>query len=211
MFMKSPWNYVLLAELVSNLYRYLNCGRNLHKWVYTPRGAAFLWINPKHHNIIKPLVTSHNFKQSMQKQFFQQGTQDNSTYLSAPAAIKFYKDIGGMGAVHKYTNSLLEWGIPMLAEAWGTEPLPVPADMRAPNMRMVRLPNCPKKYDVIDQWAEDLLAEIYLKHHVHCAPVEIQGQMFCRVSVNIYSTKEDLMNLRDAVLNVFVKNISEKS
>ncbi|XP_070532415.1 uncharacterized protein [Ptychodera flava] len=176
---------------------------DLHKWLYTPRGAAFLWINPKHHNIIKPLVTSHNCKQSMQKQFFQRGTQDNSTYLSAPAAIKFYTDIGGMGAIHEYTNSLLEWGIPMLAEAWGTETLAVPANMMAPNMRLVRLPTSDVKYDTTDQWAIDILANIYDKHRVLCAPVEVQCQLWCRVSVNIYNTKEDLMHLRDAVLDVF--------
>ena len=105
----------------------------------------------------------------------------------------------------EYTNSLLDWGIPMLAEAWGTEQLPVPSEMRAPNMRLVGLPQSSRKFDVIDQWAEDLLREIYKKHHVHCAPVEVQNQMWCRVSVNVYSTKEDLLNLRDAVLDVLGK------
>ncbi|XP_077987169.1 uncharacterized protein LOC144441466 [Glandiceps talaboti] len=179
---------------------------NFHKWVYTPRGCAFLWIHPKHHATIKPLLTSHNFKKSLHQQFYGQGTRDESTFLTTPAAIQFYNDIGGMERIQKYTRPLLEWGMAMLSEAWGTEILSIPADMRAPNMGLVALPLVHKKSDIISQWSPQLLREVYDKHHVNTAPVEVQGRMWCRISVNVYTTKDDLMKLRDAYLDIAGNN-----
>uniref|UniRef100_A0ABM0N1H3 Uncharacterized aminotransferase C660.12c-like n=1 Tax=Saccoglossus kowalevskii TaxID=10224 RepID=A0ABM0N1H3_SACKO len=68
---------------------------NLHKWMFGVRGSAILWIHPKHYKSIKPLITGHNYQQSLFNQFFNQGTRDSSAYFCAPAAIKFFEEIGG--------------------------------------------------------------------------------------------------------------------
>ncbi|XP_077986956.1 uncharacterized protein LOC144441270 [Glandiceps talaboti] len=184
---------------------------SLHKWLYTSRGCAFLWVHPKHHSDIKPLVTSHFIKLNLRKRFYLQGTRDDSAYLTALAGLKYYNEIGGMERIQKYTRPLLEWGMVMLTEAWGTEILSIPADMRAPNMGLVALPLVYTiyTYEVFDQWALTLSREVYDKHHVICALVEVQGRLWCRISTNIYSTEKDLMKLRDAILDVFSKDSLE--
>ena len=69
---------------------------NFHKWVYTPRGCAILWIAKEHHNWCTPLVTSHMYKKGVQLEYFMQGTRDNIPFFLVPDALKFYNEIGGM-------------------------------------------------------------------------------------------------------------------
>ncbi|KAJ8299890.1 hypothetical protein KUTeg_021409, partial [Tegillarca granosa] len=68
---------------------------NFHKWVYTPRGCAILWIKKEHHDWVAPLVTSHNYQRGNFLSFFMQGTRDDTPYICVPEALKFYKDMGG--------------------------------------------------------------------------------------------------------------------
>lgn len=45
--------------------------------------------------MIFPVVTSYYDKEVVYKNFFYQGTGDNSTYYSTAEALKFYQEIGG--------------------------------------------------------------------------------------------------------------------
>lgn len=69
---------------------------NFHKWVFTPRGCAILWIAKQHHDWCTPLVTSHMYKKGVQLEYFMQGTRDNIPYFLVPEALKFFSEIGGM-------------------------------------------------------------------------------------------------------------------
>jgi selenocysteine lyase/cysteine desulfurase len=68
---------------------------NFHKWVYTPRGCAILWIRKDHHNWCTPLVTSHMYNKGVQLEYRVQGTRDDIPYFLVPDAIEFYQEIGG--------------------------------------------------------------------------------------------------------------------
>ena len=68
---------------------------NFHKWMYTARSCAFLWISPTHCNRIRPLVTS-NHVQSVYKRFSYLGTRDISNFYTLPTALKFYEEVGGV-------------------------------------------------------------------------------------------------------------------
>ena len=63
------------------------------------------------------------------------GTIDYSNYLASEGAIAFNRSLGGTKAIQAYTDELLTWAQKMLAEAMGTEALPVPKSMEAPYMR----------------------------------------------------------------------------
>ena len=68
----------------------------MHKWVYTPRGSAFLWVKREHHAMVRPPIMSWAKGKSLSEQFFVQGTRDHIPFLCAKHGLQFYQAIGGM-------------------------------------------------------------------------------------------------------------------
>ena len=62
---------------------------------------------------------------------------DYSNYLAAEGALSFARSFGGVSALQAHTGPILDWAQEMLAEALGTETLPVPKSMKAPFMRLI--------------------------------------------------------------------------
>ncbi|XP_002735488.3 uncharacterized protein LOC100366607 [Saccoglossus kowalevskii] len=180
---------------------------NLHKWMFGVRGSAILWVHPKHYKSIKPLITGHNYQQSLFNQFFNQGTRDSSAYFCAPAAIKFFEEIGGFDEITKYNTELLHWAMELLKESWKTESFPIPDNMRAPFMGIVALPET-KKGPIMNTDARSipqLVKIIYEKYKVYVVIVYHQERLWCRVSTHVHNTKRDYLKLRDAVLDMLNK------
>ena len=46
--------------------------------------------------------------------------------------------------MHKYITNLLDEAVDYLVKLWGTEKFPIPRDMEAPYMRLVRVPPIPR-------------------------------------------------------------------
>lgn len=79
---------------------------NCHKWLMSPKGAAFLHVRPEHQAMLDPLVISHgwtadNKQPGMRGPFGNsafvdevemQGTRDPAPWLAVPAAIAFRRE-----------------------------------------------------------------------------------------------------------------------
>lgn len=74
---------------------------NFHKWLYTPRGCAILWVAEEHQKWCIPLLISLQYKKGFQREFKIQGTRDNIPYLLVPEVLKFFEDIGGLVSIMK--------------------------------------------------------------------------------------------------------------
>ena len=73
---------------------------NLHKWCYTNRGCAVLYVKPEHRQYIEPTVISKNYQhKNFGVRFNFQGTDDFTIYCVVKEAFKFYKEIGGLVSV----------------------------------------------------------------------------------------------------------------
>lgn len=113
---------------------------NLHKWLFAPKGTAFLYVAPSQQSAMEPTVISSRGLQTFVEKFEYTGTRDYSAFCTVPACLKFIDDVGGLSQMRSYNNALVVSQAQRLAAAWGTELL-VPADMCA-FMSCVVLPSC---------------------------------------------------------------------
>ncbi|MCX7930891.1 MAG: aminotransferase class V-fold PLP-dependent enzyme [Chlorobi bacterium] len=102
---------------------------NFHKWLFAPKGCAFLWTAPERQSITHPVVISHGYGGGYVAEFDFTGTKDWSAYLSAPAGLAFLQRLN-VEDVRRYNRGLALYSQRVLAEALGTVPA-APPDMIA--------------------------------------------------------------------------------
>jgi selenocysteine lyase/cysteine desulfurase len=176
---------------------------NLHKWAFAVRGCAVLWIHPDYHHHVFPVVTSRYDTTDMGTNYSYQGTNDNTQYFSAADAIEFYQNIGGFAKISKYNTELITKAADMLVARWKTGHYPLAEQLKAPYMRMVRLPHLKKfplpekKFAVNDM--NNLMDELWTRFHIQAVCLEVDSLPWVRLSTMVYNCMEDYQRLADAV------------
>jgi isopenicillin-N epimerase len=87
---------------------------NLHKWVYAPKGSAFLWTGRDRQADLRPLVISHGAnsprtdRSPFRLEFDWTGTDDHTAYLAVPDALRFGASLlaGGWPALRRRNREL---------------------------------------------------------------------------------------------------------
>ncbi|OWF49913.1 uncharacterized protein LOC110451100 [Mizuhopecten yessoensis] len=171
---------------------------NFHKWLYTPRGCALLYIRKEHQEWACPLVTAGNYSENVGLQFFMQGTRDDTPYICLPEALRFYSDIGGMEVITRYCSHLLDQAASKMVAAWGTAKLPVPREMEPPCMRMVKLPTLTGFIPSLSNSIR-LMSDIYTRWNIQTATMYVDGDLYVRLSANVYNTEADYDTLVAAI------------
>ena len=69
---------------------------NLHKWLFCPRGCAFLHVRSDQKDTIRPVIASNLYHKGFPEEFLTQGTRDNTPFTVIPQAINFYDHLGGI-------------------------------------------------------------------------------------------------------------------
>ncbi|KAK3591461.1 hypothetical protein CHS0354_033460 [Potamilus streckersoni] len=175
---------------------------NFHKWVYTPRGCAFLWKNPAYQNAwLAPLVTSFYHGQGFQLEFGFEGTKDDTPCISVIEGIKFYHDIGGFESINCYNSTLVRRAADLLTSAWGTQKLLIPPCMESPNMINVQLLDIPG-YLKTPGDEKHLMKDLYELYGIQTMTVCIQGELYIRISAQVYNCMQDYEKLCRAVLEL---------
>ena len=104
---------------------------NAHKWLCTPKGAAFLHLREDKRNQIRPLSISHgasvegNTDEKIRLEFDWTGTQDITPWLCIPKSIEFISSLveGEWSQIMKHNTDLAINARNLLLDALGTPKL----------------------------------------------------------------------------------------
>jgi isopenicillin-N epimerase len=166
---------------------------NAHKWLFAPRGAAFLWARKEAQRGLHPLVISHGYRQGLATEFDWVGTRDLTAWLSIPAAIAFYDAMGG-GRIRAYNHALALEAAALIAGRWGTTVGGPPA--MTGSMATIRLPG---EWPATRKAAERIHDRLWEQHRIEVPVIPFAGALWVRISAQIYNSIEDYARLADAV------------
>lgn len=170
---------------------------NCHKWLFAPKGCAFLWARRGAQPGLHPPVISHGYGGGLAAEFDWTGTRDFSGWLAIPEALHFYRALGP-ARVRAYNRRLLRLAATMLAAAWDS-PLDGPPGLHA-SMIALRLPQPLQRGGRAGtEDARRLQSRLLARHGVVAAVMAIEGALWVRISAQIYNTLEEYGRLRDAV------------
>jgi len=168
---------------------------NCHKWLFAPRGCAFLWSRTDRRSLVHPLPISHGYGAGFSAEFDWPGTRDFSAWLAAPAGVRFLQELGP-AAVRRYCHELAVAAAERLARAWA-QPLAGPAALHG-SMLAIRLPDAWQQAGATRDTARRLQSEFMDRHRIAVAIMAIEGALWARISAQVYNSPEDYNRLLEA-------------
>ena len=166
---------------------------NLHKWAFAPRSCGVLWAAPERRDGLHPAVISWGVtNDDWLQEFDWTGTRDPTPWLCAPAAIDFLENELGAAAMRAHNHALAWNGAIRLAARW-QRPWQTPESMVG---CMAAVP-LPRRLDGAD--AQRVRDALWFDHGIEIAVLARDGELWARVSAQVYNDDEDLERLADAV------------
>ncbi len=170
---------------------------NCHKWMFAPKGTAFLWVAPEHQTKIHAPNTSHNYKAGLHPEFDWIGTRDVTPYLSLIAAISFMDDFG-REKIRSHNNALVKQARAYINSALGVSAV-APESMLG-SLATIATPGSLKDTDPKAISLHDTLRDTY-----HCElPVIFFGdKVYIRISAQIYNEMPEYEHLTSSLKTIF--------
>jgi isopenicillin-N epimerase len=182
---------------------------NFHKWLCTPKVAAFLHVRRDRQEHIHPLAISHgrNSPRTDRSRFLLEhdwtGTFDPAPYLCVPEALRFLEEQvpGGVAGWMRKSHETAVAARRMLCAALGVEP-PCPDEMLGA-MASVILP-----WSLPGETAcrfDPLQEALFSRHGIEVPvfPFPDDTQKLLRVSTPAYVTLDDVHKLVDALRELY--------
>lgn len=155
---------------------------NLHKWLNTPKGSAFLWVAPSHD--LQPLIAGWGYEPgaSFSELHGRWGTRDLAAFLAVPAAIAYHRA--------KLT--------PAVRAACRAEVKRFLGEMGSPYEEHAQLgaARLPEGTD-----CDRLKATLLARHRIEIPVYRFLGQPMIRLSVQAYNSPDEVSFLLRSVLN----------
>lgn len=165
---------------------------NLHKWLCTPKGSAFLYVSKEHQAWVESVIISWGWypDNTFVTRNQMQGTRDVSPFLTVPTAIDWQRD-HEWDAVRARCHRELSAFVEQMHATLGTVPIYADDSWYA-QLAVITLPA--GDHTDLKRNLEDRNIEI---------PVTAHGDMtFVRVSMQGYVTADDLAHLRAALVEL---------
>ena len=179
---------------------------NGHKWLYSPKGSAVLYVKKDRQSLIEPTTISwegsSEFPSHFQKAFSYQGTSSYSPYLAMDDALKFREFVGGEKKIQDYMHNLAIQAGKLMASKFKTDVLFEDDDSRYAAMVDVRLPT--QNATLVNAMPLELLT----KYDTWVPTYDIgsfggpENEFYVRVSCQIYNDLSDIEYLSNAILEI---------
>ncbi len=168
---------------------------NCHKWLCSPKGAAFLYARPAVQEVLEPLVVSWGWESERPgtSRFVDlleyTGTRDIASYLAVPAAIQFQAD-RNWSAVRDRCHERLQGARRRLLELDGISPIHEDERQWYNQMESVAIPKAVP---------EELMGRLYDRHRIEAVVESWHDMTLLRACIQGYNTDSDVDSLIEAV------------
>jgi isopenicillin-N epimerase len=165
---------------------------NLHKWLFAPKGTAFLYAADEVAPMTRPNVVSHYHDRGFPDAFDYTGTRDNSGWLAAPAALRFFEHLVPTEA-RAYQRQLLEFATECLArvDVRPIAPMALAGTMRAFHLPQVRA--------ATPDDATDVMRTFWERDRIQAHASVFDGKLLTRISGQVYVDEEEVDRYRAAL------------
>lgn len=169
---------------------------NTHKWLMSPKGAAFFYVRRDIQHSVEPLIVSWGYGNDPQfgsgSRFIDilqwTGTKDPSAALAVPDAIKFMQE-HNWDEVRKECHQLLRQAVERVCNLTDMEPLyPLASDFYS----QMAIAPLPAQTDLTL-----LKARLYDEYKVEVPMIQWRDRKFVRISIQGYNIVDDV----DALIN----------
>jgi isopenicillin-N epimerase len=165
---------------------------NAHKWLFAPKGTAFLHVRSDVAKITQPLVVSHFVESGFPASYDWTGTRDYTGWLALPAAMRFFESLGPARA-RAHRASLIDRATVLLRQV---DARPCGSDDLLCSMRSFVLPQ-KRRAAVAD--AQELMAALWERDRIQAMAVAFEDRLLLRVSAQAYVDAEDVDALARAL------------
>jgi isopenicillin-N epimerase len=165
---------------------------NAHKWLYAPRGCAFLYASSEAAAITRPNVVSHYVEMGFPHSFDWTGTRDCTAWLAVPAAIAFHGTLDAK-AMRTHHGRILEAATTALGSlgARPVGPIAMCAAMRAFVL--------PQRRAATREDGLALMQDLWRQHRVQAMATTFGEALLLRVSSQAYVGESDVRRLAHAL------------
>ena len=180
---------------------------NCHKWMMSPKGAAFMWSSSKYKNHLDPLIVSHgwNKKSNSTNQkgalgnsrfidmFEYNGTKDPAAWLSVPASIKYINDKKNTKLFITQSKVLYDFALKLSK----TFKMPLLGDRKFLPPLMISVP-IPKVKEI------EFQRKLYKNYKIEIPIIPWENKSFARISYQLYNSIKDLEKLEYAFKKLLI-------
>ena len=171
---------------------------NCHKWMLSPKGAGFLYTRRELQGLVEPLVVSWGWGENSPftsgtkylDYLEWSGTHDPSAYLSVPAAIRFQEEHNWL-EVRRQCQQLLVDELPRINELTGLDTPYSSKSAPFVQMAVARLP--------LNLQVSEIQEQLLQQYRIEIPGIQWNDENFIRLSVQGYSTQEDMDTLVEAL------------
>ncbi len=186
---------------------------NCHKWLCSPKGAAFLYVRPDRQKGIVPLTLSHGVNRPRQARsrfhdlFDWTGTTDPSAFLCIPKALDVLESLvaEGWDEVRQHNRGLALYGRQTLCTALGIDP-PCPEEMIG-SLVALPLPNGPLPdgstgMAVESLFGDEIQQKLLSRYRIEVPvfPFPAPPKRLIRISAQLYNDKREYQHLAEALV-----------